>query len=126
MPFLTKTNGDAEASALVQGALGKGMAWRDDEYRPSKKAVGLDGLGLPASLVQAQQRRLCSNAACTGGWTRRWRNRRRPIFEGQWGCGGRCVLAMVRAAIKRELGDAGIAASVARSEERRVGKECLE
>jgi hypothetical protein len=113
MPFLTKTNGDAEASALVQGALGKGMAWRDDEYRPSKKAVGLDGLGLPASLVQAQQRRLCSNAACTGGWTRRWRNRRRPIFEGQWGCGGRCVLAMVRAAIKRELGDAGIAASVA-------------
>jgi hypothetical protein len=115
MPFLTKTNGDAEASALLQGALGasKEMAWRDDEYRPSKNTLGLNALGLPASLVQAQQRRLCSNASCTGGWTRPWRNRRRPIFEGQWACGGRCVLAMVRAAIKRELGDGGVAASVA-------------
>jgi hypothetical protein len=36
-----------------------------------------------------------------------WRNRRRPIFEAQWGCSGRCVLAMVRAAVRRELGDGG-------------------
>jgi hypothetical protein len=107
MPFLTKTTGDADASALLQSALGasNGLAWRDDEYRPSKNTAGLEDLGLPASLAQAQQRRPCGNGACTGGWTRPWRNRRRPIFEGQWGCGGRCVLAMVRTAIKREVGD---------------------
>lgn len=98
----------------MQSTLGTsdGLAWRDDVYRPSK-AAGLDGLGLPASLAQVQQRRLCGNVACAGGWTRPWRNRRRPIFEGQWGCGGRCVLTMVRAAVKRELGDGGISVSAA-------------
>jgi hypothetical protein len=115
MPFLTRTTGDAKANALMQSALGasNGLSWRDDEYRPSKNAGGLDGLGLPASLVQAPQRRLCSNAACMSAWTRPWRNRRRPIFEGQWGCSGRCVLAMVRAAVRRELGDDGASALAA-------------
>jgi Type II secretion system (T2SS), protein E, N-terminal domain len=115
MPFLTRTTGDAKANALMPSALGasNGLPWRDDEYRPSKNAGGLDGLGLPASLVQAPQRRLCINAACMSAWTRPWRNRRRPIFEGQWGCSGRCVLAMVRAAVRRELGDDGASALAA-------------
>jgi hypothetical protein len=47
------------------------------------------------------------------GWTRPWRNRRRPIFEGQWGCSGRCVLSIVRAAVRRELGDDGASALAA-------------
>ncbi|HUZ96660.1 MAG TPA: hypothetical protein VMU57_17295 [Edaphobacter sp.] len=34
-----------------------------------------------------------------------WRSRRRPVFEEQWGCSGRCVLAMVRDALRREMGD---------------------
>ena len=115
MPFLTKTTGNAEASALIHSPFGasNGSAWRDDEYRPLKNGGVLDDLGLPASQAQAQQRRLCGNATCTGGWTRPWRNRRRPIFEGQWGCGGRCVLAIVRAAVKREAGDGGTSASIA-------------
>lgn len=50
-------------------------------------------------------RRVCGNPECAGGWTAPWRSRRRPIFEGQWGCCGRCVLAMVRAAVARESGD---------------------
>jgi hypothetical protein len=107
MPFITRKTGDTDATALMQRALGagNGLAWRDDEYRPSKNAAGLNGLGLPASLAQVQQRRLCGNAECANGWALPWRNRRRPIFEGQWGCSGRCVLAMVRAAVRRELGD---------------------
>jgi hypothetical protein len=107
MPFITRKTGDADVTALMQRALGAGdgLAWRDDEYRPSKNAAGLNGLGLPASLGQVQQRRLCGNAECANGWAMPWRKRRRPIFEGQWGCSGRCVLAMVRAAVRRELGD---------------------
>ncbi|WP_188757729.1 hypothetical protein [Edaphobacter acidisoli] len=50
-------------------------------------------------------RRVCGNSECAGGWTAPWRSRRRPIFEGQWGCCGRCVLAMVRAAVQRESVD---------------------
>lgn len=42
-----------------------------------------------------------------------WRNRRRPIFEGQWGCNGRCVLAMTQTAVERELGDGTEAAAAA-------------
>jgi hypothetical protein len=115
MPFLTKNVGDAEARASVQRILGanNGAAWRGDEYTPSKNVGGLDGLGLPASLGQVQQRRLCGNVECSSGWTMPWRNRRRPIFEGQWGCSGRCVLAMVQAVVRRELGDGGAAISAA-------------
>lgn len=111
MPFLTKTTGDAEANALIQSMPGvnDGLAWREDVYRPSKNSAGLDCLGLPMSLAQVPSRRLCSNAACTSGWTRPWRNKRRPIFEGRWGCSGRCVLTMVGAAVRRELGDGGTA-----------------
>src|SRR5260370_19305172 len=29
------------------------------------------------------------------------------MLEGQWGCRGRCVLAMVRTGVRRELGDGG-------------------
>lgn len=107
MPFLTKTTGDAEANALMQSTLGpsNGLPWGDDQYRPSRSVPGADEWGLPASLVQTPQRRSCSNVACASGWTRPWRNRRRPIFEGQWGCSGRCVLAMVGAAVRRESAD---------------------
>ncbi len=106
MPFLMRKTGIAETNALMQGAReGNGTVWGEDEYSPSKNAAGLDGLGLPAS--PKLQRRLCGNAECMGGWTMPWRNRRRPIFDAQWGCSGRCVLALVRAAVRRELGDGG-------------------
>lgn len=107
MPFLGRKNGDAETGASIQPVLGAGNGtdWGGDEYRPSHSVAGLNGFGLPASLAKEQQRRLCGNAECASGWTMPWRNRRRPIFEGQWGCSGRCVLSMVRAAVNRELGD---------------------
>jgi hypothetical protein len=110
MPFLMKKTGVAENDALIQGSrASNGTAWDEDVSRSSKDSPSLDGLGLPASLRQAQPqpRRLCGNADCASGWTMPWRNRRRPIFEAQWGCCGRCVLAMVRAAVRRELGDGG-------------------
>ncbi len=106
MPFLTRKTSLAEANALIPsaGTIDR-VAWGEDVYRPSKNPRGLDGLGPPATLGQVQQRRSCGNAECTSAWTMPWRNRRRPIFEAQWGCSGRCVLAMVRTAVQRELGD---------------------
>jgi hypothetical protein len=107
MPFLMRKTRDAEAGALMQSLLkdGDGKVWEGDEYRPSKAVGRVGDLGLPASLAVTQQRRNCGNADCAGGWTRRWRNRRRPIFECEWGCSGRCVLAMVQAAARREFGE---------------------
>ena len=107
MPFLTRKTGVAESNALMPGLRSDRAKWPGEKivYRPSKSPGSLDGLPLPASSRQVQQRRLCGNEECTSGWTMPWRNRRRPIFEAQWGCSGRCVLAMVRAAVRRELGE---------------------
>jgi hypothetical protein len=107
MPFLTRKSGSAEASTSMQRILGAGdgVAWERDEYRPSSGVFGLAGLGLNDSTERVQQKRLCGHVDCASGWTMPWRNRRRPIFEGQWGCSGRCVLAMVQAAVRREVGD---------------------
>jgi hypothetical protein len=109
MPFLTKKSEGAESFASMNVMLraGSGLVWEGDEYRASKNAAALNGLGMPASLGQVRQRTLCGNAECASGWTMPWRNRRRPIFEGQWGCSGRCVLAMAQAAVRRESGDEG-------------------
>jgi hypothetical protein len=115
MPFLGRRNSAPEDEVAVRGTLGgvgTGAVWGGDEYRPSGPVPGLDGLGLPASLTQGRQRRLCGNLDCVSGWTVPWRSRRRPIFEEQWGCSGRCVLEMTRSAVNRELGD-GIAESAA-------------
>jgi hypothetical protein len=107
MPFLGRRAVNSEADVLLRGASGTatGAMWDADEYRPSGRITWPDRQGMPASLEQTEQRRICSNVECPGGWTRPWRNRRRPVFEGQWGCSGRCVLAMTRAAILREQGD---------------------
>jgi Type II secretion system (T2SS), protein E, N-terminal domain len=115
MPFLTRKTEVAEASAsMLASRTNDGAAWREDEYRPSANAAGQNDPGLQASVRQVQQRRLCGNAECMSGWTMPWRNRRRPIFEAQWGCSGRCVLAMVRTAVRRELGDGALSPTLHR------------
>jgi hypothetical protein len=115
MLFLGRRAVNSEADVLLRSALGtaNGAMWGGDVYRPSGRVTGIDGLGLPASLRQTQERRLCGNVECASGWTIPWRNRRRPIFEGQWGCSGRCVLEITRAAVQRELGDGRESAAAA-------------
>lgn len=112
MPFLTKKTGAMRVNALIPSALrvGNGVPWQEDKYRPSNELGGFAGYGLPSPQEKTSQRRTCGNSECESGWTMPWRNRRRPIFEGQWGCSGRCVLAMVRTAVRRELGDGGASA----------------
>lgn len=121
MPFIGRKNGSDNAVAM-RGMLG-GVAetiWDGDDYRPSGAFPPLDGLGLPALLTQARQKRLCGNLDCVSAWTVPWRSRRRPIFEGQWGCSGRCVLEMVRSAVKREQGDGTVGSAVAAPHRHRV------
>ena len=94
MPFLMKKTG----ALATEGDL----KWTRDEYTPSHGQI----LGIESSVSgSSPQRRACGNEECASTWTAPWRNRRRPIFEGQWGCSGRCVLAMVKAAVNREMGD---------------------
>lgn len=92
MPFLDKRTNRVVDDSLF------GHDRYHTELWPGQQA---DGIELPATLAQGQ-RRICGSADCAGGWTMPWRSRRRPIFEGQWGCSGRCVLAIVRDALRRE------------------------
>lgn len=93
MPFLDRRSNRAVDDSLF------GHDQYHTELWPRQQA---DGIELPATLAQAQ-RRICGSADCAGGWTMPWRSRRRPIFEEQWGCSGRCVLAIVRDALRREI-----------------------
>lgn len=122
MPFLGRRNSVPEDEAAMRGVLGgvTGTMWEGDAYRPSVGFPNLDGLGLPASLTQERQKRLCGNLDCVNAWTVPWRSRKRPIFEEQWGCSGRCVLEMARSAIKRELGDGIVGAAAAVPHRHRV------
>lgn len=82
-----------ELSQGVENAL----AWIGDSYRPS---------GFNAS-EPAISRRVCGSLECSGPRLSPWRNRKRPIFEGEWGCSGRCILAMVRTAVRRDADESG-------------------
>lgn len=88
---------------------GEPSAWAEDLYQPS--AV------LPETLV-TPGRRTCANLQCTATWTAPWRNRRRPLFEDQWGCSGRCMLTLVLAAIRRESASASAYAAAGHHQHR--------
>lgn len=112
MPFVERKTIPSEAAALLGGGLAAASGvdgrslWDGAEYRPSAEgSVTLHSSRIAAPLEQATKRRLCANAECAGGWTMPWRSRFRPVFEEQWGCCGRCVLALARAAAKREQAD---------------------
>ena len=104
MPFLgNKTTGVFEAVSPSRTSVNRSLA-------SLGRAGRVDELPTLASSsdfsAQTQgERRSCGNPDCTNAWTMPWRNRKRPIFEGNWGCSGRCVLAVVRAAVRREQGE---------------------
>lgn len=56
--------------------------------------------------LSGERHRICGNKECVSSRVLPWRSRRRPIFEGMWACSGNCMLAMVRAAVRREYGQA--------------------
>jgi hypothetical protein len=47
----------------------------------------------------------CGNPTCSGSLFAFLKDRRRPVFEGRWGCTAKCLQALVHAAIRRETGD---------------------
>jgi hypothetical protein len=84
-----------------------------DEYLPS-------GASSDVSLSVDISRRSCANPECSNGWVKPWRSKRRPIFEGHWGCSSRCVLSIVRNAVRREAGDRKAGTATAGTHRHRV------
>jgi hypothetical protein len=57
---------------------------------------------------QWDEQTACGNPDCAGRWLSLWKDRRRPIFERQWGCSAKCIRRLVTSAIRREAGDASM------------------
>ena len=96
MPILGKT-----AGMIVHTRLREALAAREnvipatDRYQP-----------LPSETRDTVSGdRMCGAPGCSGGWTMPWKNRRRPIFEQEWGCSSQCLKLLVKAAVRREIGD---------------------
>ena len=49
----------------------------------------------------------CANPACNRGWLRIWRSRSGPVFEGGWCCSAECTVAVIGAAVNREMDSRG-------------------
>lgn len=75
-------------------------------YRPVNERLPLN---LP-SLLQGDlaprpaQSPVCGNLSCPGGWMQRWKNRRRPFFEGKWACSRTCLSILITESVQREMG----------------------
>ncbi len=97
MPFLGNKGVGARATAGFGLGLGEVGGYGPDRYLPGRSGAG--------SAAAASAERTCGAASCANGWVKPWKSRTRPIFEGEWGCGERCLESMVRAAVRREAGD---------------------
>lgn len=62
--------------------------------------------GLPLQEI-ADRRADCGNPRCSRAWLTFLKDRRRPVFEGRWGCCIKCVGALVNTAIRRESAEGG-------------------
>jgi hypothetical protein len=103
MPFLDRFTSGLQAARTVQAKMSRQTARGFDE---SGMDGGIDGGGREAALPVPLSGQRCGAPGCTSGWMKPWKNRRRPVFEDEWGCGTRCLQALVSAAVRREMGDA--------------------
>ena len=96
MPILGKTTGRMVPARLREALVTRADGMHTlDTYKPSPVS--------PPDPSSAD--RMCGAPECSGGWRMPWKNRRRPIFEQEWGCSSQCLRALVRAAVRREIGD---------------------
>jgi len=111
MPFL-----DRVSNGLLQARAQQALASRNAALlgRNADAAVGrgvFRSAAEPDTAVQPGA--MCGAAGCNSGWLNSWKSRRRPYFEEEWACGGRCLQALVRASVRREAGDADMDESFA-------------
>jgi Type II secretion system (T2SS), protein E, N-terminal domain len=76
--------------------------------RRDEAGHGWDSGAIEGWRGRSEAGRVCGNAGCGRGWFRFWQDRRRPMFEGRWGCSRECLTAMVAAAVRRASADGGV------------------
>jgi hypothetical protein len=87
----------------ADGAIAQALAARRVALLERDTYSGTAAKAQAPALVSAE--RVCGAPGCGGGLRMPWKNRRRPIFEQEWGCSARCLAKLVGAAVKRESGE---------------------
>ena len=95
MPVLAKLSGGRLPKHIEDA-----MAARDSALLSGDVA----GPAFP-NLADTSGDRICSAPGCASRWMAPWKNRRRPIFEQEWGCSAGCLTSLVTAAVRREVGE---------------------
>lgn len=106
MPFLMKRASRIEPDLQVARGVGveSALAASWDRYVPGDAIRSATQRRPPA--IAGQQ--ICASDECAGGWQMPWKNRRRPIFEGQWGCNAKCLAVIIRRSLRREGGNLSV------------------
>jgi hypothetical protein len=81
------------------------MAVWMNEFMAEETARRTSAYGGTRAVPLREQREVCGNPACSGGWLAFLRDRRRPVFDRQWGCSAKCLETMARAGVQRESGE---------------------
>jgi len=66
---------------------------------------GVQTKGPPGGTYLSRKPLECGNPECSGSWLAFLKDRRRPIFERDWGCSPACIATIVETAVRRELGE---------------------
>jgi hypothetical protein len=109
MPLLNLGRSVGERDLRPSNRVELSFMTRGEEYRMNAMAErhvgGLDAAMRNVMRSAGEEQVGCGNATCRSSWTLPWKSRTHPIFEEKWACSGKCLLAMVKVAIAREVGD---------------------
>ena len=104
MPLLNQYGRIAGGKVGASNRVELSFMSRGEEYRMNAMAERHSAIRTMMRSVP-EEHTTCGNTDCRSGWSFPWRSRRHPIFEEKWACSAKCLLAMVRAAIAREMSD---------------------
>lgn len=115
MPFLDRVSGGLSQARAQQAFAARNAAPNATlQGRNADSTIGRDFYQpVAAPLPPVQTGVICGAPGCSSGWLNAWKKRRRPYFEEEWACSGRCLQALVRAAVRREVGDNDVDRSLA-------------
>jgi hypothetical protein len=105
MPLLDQSS----LGRLMRGSLPARAPRGSQSHAPGLSETDTSVLFRPSSATRDEPDRTCGSSLCAGAWVMPWKNRRRPIFEGEWACSHRCLDDLIRGAIRRESGEGSVA-----------------
>jgi Type II secretion system (T2SS), protein E, N-terminal domain len=75
------------------------------EFTLRERTGSMDGVSRWSLATVSGRRVGCGNPECAGPWLGFLKDRRRPMFEGRWGCSTECMTALIETHLRRQAGE---------------------